>query len=366
MKKLTAFFVIAACLGGLAASGLDKADKVAPGTKSEPIRIVQLSGDGADLGKGHGTELADSIKLLHEKYLKVWFKKEETRKRALMAAFMFRAQLSPEHKAEIGGLAEATGLDPGDVMLGNCFLDLVPMTACSTVTLPASASPDGVARFGRNLDFPALNIADKHSVLMIVKPKDKYAFAAVSWPGLIGVLSGMNEHGLAVANMEVTRPQGVPQAMPYILLYRSVLEQCRTADEAVEFLKNTPRQTANNLMVMDAAGNRVVAEITPEGVTVRKSADDAALLSTNHHRGEDVDSAGKCERYDALHAATKGQYGKIGVPEIWGMLDRVSQGKMTLQSMIFEPSTRVMYLAVGSEASKRQYERIDLKEYFGK
>jgi hypothetical protein len=48
------------------------------------------------------------------------------------------------------------------------------------------------------------------------------------------------------------------------------------------------------------------------------------------------------------------------------MLDRVSQGKMTLQSMVFEPATRVMYLAVGSEASKREYERIELKEYFGK
>jgi isopenicillin-N N-acyltransferase like protein len=366
MKKLTVLFLLAVCLGGTTAWGVNKPDSVAPGTKSEPVRIVQLSGDGAEIGKGHGKELSDSIKLLHEKYLKVWFKKEETRKRALMAAFMFRAQLSPEHKAEIGGLAEATGLDPGDVMLGNCFLDLLPMTACSTVTLPASASPDGVARFGRNLDFPALNIADKHSVLMIVKPKDKYAFAAVSWPGLIGVLSGMNEHGLAVANMEVTRPQGLPQAMPYILLYRSVLEQCKTTDEAIEFLKNTPRQTANNLMIMDAAGNRAVAEITPDGVTVRKSAPDAALMSTNHHRGEDADSTGKCDRYDALHAASQAQFGKIGVAEIRAMLDRVSQGKMTLQSMIFEPANRVMYLAVGSEASKRQYERIDLKEYFGK
>jgi hypothetical protein len=176
----------------------------------------------------------------------------------------------------------------------------------------------------------------------------------------------MNEHGLAVANMEVTRRQGVPQAMPYILLYRSVLEQCRSAEEAIELLKNTPRQTANNLMIMDAAGNRVVAEITPEGVTVRKAADDAALMSTNHHRGEDCDTSGKCDRYDVLQAASKARYGKIGVADLWGMMDRVSQGKMTLQSMIFEPSTRVMYLAVGSEASKRSYERIDLKEYFSK
>ena len=54
------------------------------------------------------------------------------------------------------------------------------------------------------------------------------------------------------------------------------------------------------------------------------------------------------------------------MPELWGMMDRVNQGKMTLQTMIFEPSTRVMYLAVGSEASKREYEKIDLKAYFAK
>jgi predicted choloylglycine hydrolase len=365
-RKLALAFAVALCLGAVAALEVNKAGRVARGTKSEPIRIIQISGDGADLGRGHGKELAESIRLLHEKYLKVRFKDDAMRKRALMAAFMFRSQLPADYKAEINGLAEASGIDAGDVMLGNCFLDLVPMTACSTVTLPASASPDGVARFGRNLDFPALNIADKHSVVMIVKPKDKYAFAAVSWPGLIGVLSGMNEHGLAVANMEVTRPQGIPQAMPYILLYRSVLEQCKTVDEAVAYLKETPRQTANNLMIMDAAGNRVVAEITPEGVTVRKAADDAALMSTNHHRGEDCDTSGKCDRYDALHARSRAKYGKIGVAELWGMMDGVSQGRMTLQTMIFEPSTRVMYLAVGSEASKRGYERVDLKEYFGK
>ena len=54
--------------------------------------------------------------------------------------------------------------------------------------------------------------------------------------------------------------------MPYTLLYRSVLEQCRTIDEAIAFLRNTPRQTANNLMLMDATGNRAVVEITPDNL----------------------------------------------------------------------------------------------------
>src|SRR5687768_7979786 len=123
-RKLALLFAAALCLGAVAAFGLNKGEKVATGTKSEPIRIVQISGDGAELGRGHGKELAESIKLLHEKYLKVRFKDDAMRKRALMAAFMFRSQLPAEYKAEINGLAEASGIDAGDVMLGNCFLDL--------------------------------------------------------------------------------------------------------------------------------------------------------------------------------------------------------------------------------------------------
>ena len=53
---------------------------------------------------------------------------------------------------------------------------------------------------------------------------------------MIGVLSGMNEHGLTLANMEVDRPRRLPVAMPYTLLYRTVLERCRTVDEAIALL----------------------------------------------------------------------------------------------------------------------------------
>ena len=115
------------------------------------------------------------------------------------------------------------------------------MTACSTVTLPASASPDGVARFGRNLDFPSFDLADTQTVVQIYRPDDgRNAFMAVGWPGMAGVLSGMNEHGLTLANMEVRRPSRLPSAMPYILLYRTVLERCTTVEEAIALLQKTP------------------------------------------------------------------------------------------------------------------------------
>ena len=332
---------------------------------ADPIKIVEVSGDGAAMGQAHGESLKTEIAALSQ-YLNSFFKSDKERKQALLASFMFRNQLPAEYQAEILALSKASGMDSGEVMLGNCFLDLSPMVACSTITLSAKAAPDGIARFGRNLDFPGFGIADKASVVLIFHPKDRYQFAAVTWPALIGVLSGMNEHGLTLASMEVARPMGLPRAMPYVLLYRTVLEKCKTVQEAIDLLEKTPRQTANNLMLMDATGERAVVEITPEKITVRRAPEDRALISTNHHRGEDLDKAGLCKRYDYLHDEAKIEFGKIGPESIEKMLGKVAQGNATLQSMVFEPSTRVLYLAIGTQATKNPYQKIELARYFAK
>ena len=174
----------------------------------------------------------------------------------------------------------------------------------------------------------------------------------------------MNEHGLTLANMEVRRPMRLPTAMPYTLLYRKVLEQCRTVEEAVVLLEQTPRQSANNLMLMDAAGDRAVVELTPAGVTVRRAAPEAPLFSTNHHRGEDHATTGRCSRYDAMVASANRHLGSIDSAILQGMLDEVSQGPVTMQSMVFEPSERVVYLAADENATRKPFKRIELGQYF--
>ena len=329
-----------------------------------PGKIIELRGSGEEMGREHAKQLDAQIQLLHQKYLSVYIGTGARRLLAIGAAKVFKSYFPAEHLAEVDSLAGAEGMDEAEAVLAQCFLDLSPMTACSTITLPASASPDHVARFGRNLDFPALNIADKYSTVFVYHPEGKYAFASIGWPGMVGVLSGMNEHGLCLANMEVTRGVRVPGAMPYTLLYRSVLEKCKTVSEAIELLEKTPRQTANNLMLMDAAGDRAVAEITPEGVTVRRAAADAALISTNHQRGTDCDTEGRCWRFDYLHEHGAEEFGKIGVPELKDLLAHVSPGKATLQSMIFEPTNRVIYLSTGANATKGTFYKIDLSGRF--
>jgi predicted choloylglycine hydrolase len=336
----------------------------APQAKPFPYPVVTMSGDGEAIGTAHGERFGDLIRDLHEKYFQRYFRNDLQRMLALTAADRFETYLSQEHDAEVKALAKRSNVNARQMMLAQCFLDLSAATACSTVTLPADAAPDGVARFGRNLDFPSFDIADKESVVLAYRPTGKNAFVSVGWPGLIGVLSGMNEHGLCVSNMEVHRTMRLPDAMPYTLLYRTVLEKCRTTDEAIALVKATPRQSANNLMVMDAAGSRAVLEITPQGVNLRRGEAGKALFSTNHQRDQDCDTPGRCDRYDSLHNAAGSKFGQINVATIEGMLKAASQKQITMQSMIFEPANRVIYLSAGADAASKDFHRLDCKTLF--
>lgn len=327
--------------------------------------VIELRGSADQMGQEHGKDLAAPIEFLHDHYLKVYLGSGTQRFLALGAAKLFENYFRPEHLEEADALAKQTGMDERETVLAQCFLDLSPMNACSTITLPASAAPDHVARFGRNLEFLSLGVADKYSTIFVYHPDEgRYGFVSIGWPGLIGVLSGMNEHGLALANMEVTRTPRFPGAMPYTLLYRTALERCKTVDEVIDLIEHTPRQTPNNLMVMDAAGDRAVLEITPEAVTVRRAPAEEPLISTNHQRGTDCDTMGRCWRYDRLHKVGQQEFGRIGLPDLEHMLAQVSPGKETLQSMVFEPTTRVIYLSTGANAASKPFYRFDLNQYF--
>jgi hypothetical protein len=345
--------------------------KPAPATPaSNSVSIIELRGDPAALGKSQAEQIGGTIRSVMNGYFDHAFDMSSKQgkkdyKRAVKFAAGFERYLRPEHREELRALAAGVGVDPGGAMLAQCFPETYAVGACSTIALPASASPDGIARFGRNMDYYTFGILDQRTYLLVYHPRDRYAFVSVAAaPGLIGVISGMNEYGLCLATMEVPRSLRMPHAMPSMLLYRTVLENCRTVEEAVAFLQKTPRQTAFNLMLMDATGDRAVAEIAPDKVTVRRAPGDAALLSTNHQRQEDLDSPGRCSRYDFLHDAARRQFGRISESGVEDLLTGAAQGDLTYQSMIFDPVNRMLTLAAGADAPNHGFTRIDLKPYF--
>src|SRR4029453_14682953 len=134
------FPLVASCAGQtrhVADTRLPTAAGASPPAQVEalfPIPVIDLCGNGADIGREHAEALGEGIRTLHGRYIASFFPNAAAKFVALAAASLFEPKIAPEHLAEVKALASYTSIDPRQMLLAQCFLDLSPMAACSTVT----------------------------------------------------------------------------------------------------------------------------------------------------------------------------------------------------------------------------------------
>lgn len=276
---------------------------------------------------------------------------------------------SPEdHRVELDALVKASGQDRNSLYVANSLVEIRRMGGCASFVVMPPKSESGRLLFGRNFDFPALGVLDTYHCLFIVKPEGKHAFASIGYPGLIGVITGINDAGLTVATLDVYESaDGSPifdaQGTPLALTYRRILEECTTVEEAQKLLEESKRTTYMNLAVCDAT-SAAIFEITPGCVGVRLP--EADILScTNHFRVDGLCKNSECRRYTTLSGLRdKGQ--KFDVVGVQQAMHAVNQGEFTLQTMVFEPETLTLHVAMGGPGpvSNHKMQTISLKELF--
>ncbi len=278
-------------------------------------------------------------------------------------------QLPHDHREELEAFARQSGIDH-DLLLGvNVMVDTYRGGfGCSSLIVEPQRSATGEPLFGRNLDFFTLGLLQKYSLLVIYRPEGKHAFASVGFPGMLGCFTGMNDSGLAVAVHEVffSRDGSAmfnPRGTPYTMLFRRVLEECTTVEEAEKLLRGQPRTTMLNLAVCDTR-HAAVFELTPRTVAVRRP-EGGILACTNHFRTEPLATFRLSPRYHKLMQSARLE--RIGLEEVAAKLDQVNLGRLTLQTMIFEPASLRLHLAIGScPASALPLKRVDLAPLFGR
>ena len=144
-----------------------------------------------------------------------------------------------------------------------------------------------LCRGGRNFDFYCGDEFAKTKVLSVCKPDSGYAFVSVSWGGMLGVLSGMNEKGLAVCinASKLDIPKSV--AMPISMLVRHILIHCKSIDEAYAEAKKMKTFVAENIVIASAYDKDMATiEKSPEEIELYRSSDKDMLLCTNHFQSE--------------------------------------------------------------------------------
>jgi hypothetical protein len=276
-----------------------------------------------------------------------------------------------DYRAELNSMIEAGKLDRTKALVGNTMFDakgkLVELRkgfGCSTLFVEAKRTAAGKPLYGRNLDFTTVGYLNEYSLVTVYRPKGKHAFVSVGFPGLVGCLSGMNDAGLTVAVLEVyDTKEEVTQfddnGVPYAMCTRRLLEECTTIEEAEKLLRGMKRTTILNVAVGDV-NHAAVFEFTPKSLVVRK-AQDQICICTNHFRTEELCTDTKCYRYDRLAQCED----KANLETLAKRLHSANQGGNTLQTMIFEPATLTLHLAIGKcPTSALPMKTLELKELF--
>ncbi|HEX3854157.1 MAG TPA: C45 family peptidase [Polyangiaceae bacterium] len=159
-----------------------------------------------------------------------------------------------------------------------------PLIGCTTFTLGGDALDGGGGILARAFDFEVDEVFDDHKAVFFVQEDGQIPFASVAWPGLVGVVSGMNADGVALVVHGARGGQPQAEGEPVVHALRRVLSTARDTEEALTALSAQPAMVSHIVILTDADGRAAAVERVPGKPNfVRFLAPRAA--TTNHFEG---------------------------------------------------------------------------------
>lgn len=337
----------------------------------DKVPVLVLKGKPAAMGEQFGKLAiwnAPDLDGLHKQFLK---DAGQEKRYPLLAAMSgaLKPSFPPHVVTEVEAAAKASDRELGLLLFANTVADLTSGMGCSTVIVEKERSKSGAPIFGRNFDWTPTNGITEHTLVVVYKGEGKRQFAAVTVSPIAGVISGMNDAGLCVTINEISIKKSKDKSefnwkgTPLLLTFRKVLEDCGSVAEAEKLLRDLPRTSTCCMTICDKDGGAVF-ELTPKNLEVRRHVN-GVCCCTNHFLTEKLSVTNKCFRYEKLAPLQAKDGPKLGVTEVFSELDKVHQGKSTLQCMVFEPGERVLHLAYGvGPATKIKPTKLELGKFF--
>lgn len=204
------------------------------------------------------------------------------------------------YKAEIFGLSKYASDDYNHIAekylrilylhgahdIGHAMQDLM-LVGCSSFAAWGNKTEDGQLIIGRNFDFYAGDDFAKNKIVAFINPTEGHKFMSVTWPGMIGVVSGMNEHGLTVTiNAGKSKIPWVAKT-PISILTREILQYASTIDEAIAIAKKRQVFVSESIFIGSAKDKRAITiEVSPKNFGVYDVENSNQLICSNHFQSE--------------------------------------------------------------------------------
>lgn len=195
--------------------------------------------------------------------------------------------------------------------IGHAMQDLA-LVGCSSFAAWGEKSEDGSLILGRNFDFYAGDDFAKDKVVAFVKPDLGHPFMMVTWPGMIGAVSGMNNQGLTVTINAAKSKVPLVAKTPISILTREILQYATTTDEAIAIAKTRQVFVSESIMVGSAKDKKaILIEVSPNHLGIYEVSNDTnQLLCSNHFQSKALKD-NKRNRYQIENSHSQYRYDKL-------------------------------------------------------
>ncbi len=163
-----------------------------------------------------------------------------------------------------------------------------PLIGCTSFAFSGERTENGGALLARAFDFEVDEVFDRRKAVFLIREEGKIPFASVAWPGLVGVVSGMNVEGLAVVVHGGRAGEPRTRGEPVVHALRRVLSEARTVSEAIAKLGEQPPLVSHLVVLADATGATAAVERVPGAAPFVRRLPAAAAV-TNHFEGPFAD-----------------------------------------------------------------------------
>lgn len=249
------------------------------------VSILDLTGSPYEMGYAHGRAFEDAIRHYAEERVALaggaaWTGREARKEEVMALAEACLAEhraYAPDLVEELEGMAAATRLSLGELVVVGGFTDFIDVVAnggigraaaapgsaletsgaddCTAFLVPGSRMGDGTAALGQTWDMH--EGSTEHLVVLRGRPAEGPAFLVYTTAGAVGMI-GMNEAGVSVGINNLMGADGrVGVTWPFVV--RRML-QAEDLDGALQALRSARLAGGHNYIVMDASGRGVNVE----------------------------------------------------------------------------------------------------------
>ena len=152
--------------------------------------------------------------------------------------------------------------------IGHVMQDYM-LVGCTSFAVWGRESADSSLLMARHFDFYMGEEFAKNKLVLFEKPDSGYAYVSVTWPGMLGVVSGMNTQGLAVTINASKLEVPSSSATPISILVKSILQYASNIEEAETIASSFKTFVCESILVGSANdGRAVIIEKTPSAMGI--------------------------------------------------------------------------------------------------